>query len=163
MIYSPTDVDAAYDDWGANCGPATLAAILGCEVEAVRRFMDSGWERRRYTNLMHMHAALRNAGVQHRSTADKLPRRGLAFIQFCGPWTEPGKPIASAYRHTHWIGIDGTMVYDVNAGDSWVEFELWKKDMPILIREGVPHATGEWFVRRGFEIDASEHVVRIPC
>ena len=150
MLFAPPDVDAAYDAWGANCGPCSLAAVLGVSVEAVRPFMDSGWERRRYTNLMHMYAALRNAGAKVSPTpGTEFPAHGLAFIQWKGPWDSH---VLRAYQHTHWLGIDGEMVYDLNADASWVKRDLWKKAMPVLIRDEMKGATGDWYVRKGIEV-----------
>lgn len=150
-LRAPTDVDAAYAAWGADCGPCALAALLGCEVGMVRMMLDEGFPKRRYMNPTHMLEALRRSGVNSTSTGPEAPKRGLAFIQWEGPWTAPGTKIAWAYRHTHWIAVEGDMVYDVNA-DAWVTFDLWKKVMPELIRQEVKGATGGWFVRRGFEV-----------
>ncbi len=155
-LYTPSDVDAAYERWGANCGPCALAAILGREVEAVRSSMDANWETRRYTNLTHMVEALRRANVHPMRTrlVSGWPMAGLVFLQWKGWWTDPGKPIAVAYRHTHWIAVTGAMIYDVNADASWVARDLWEKAMPVLMREEVKGCTGEWFVRKGIEVSA---------
>ena len=149
-LYRPTDVDAAYEAWGADCGPCALAALLGREVEAVRTLLDEGFPKRRYMNPTHMLEALDRAGVRYEHTGG-FPSRGLAFIQWEGPWTAPGAKVAWAYRHTHWIAVDGDQFYDVNA-DQWVPRADWERHMPELIREGVKGATGGWYVRRGFVI-----------
>lgn len=41
-LYMPKDIDAASDAWGANCGPAALAAALGVDVGQVRGFVSDG-------------------------------------------------------------------------------------------------------------------------
>jgi hypothetical protein len=37
-LYHPVDCDLAHDRWGANCGPAAFAALLGRPVMSVRSF-----------------------------------------------------------------------------------------------------------------------------
>ena len=155
IFYAPTDVDAAYDAWGANCGPCALAAILGREVEAVRPFLN-GFDKRRYMNPTHMKQSLAAAGCHVTTIGMTTPTHGLAFIQWHGPWTEPGKPIAAAYRHTHWIACAEGQIYDVNADALWVPALTWVKAMPVLIREEVKGASGEWYVRSGLEVQVEK-------
>ena len=147
-LYAPSDVDAAYESWGANCGPCSLAAILGVPVADVRQYVN-GFDKKRYMNLTEMMAALTAAGKTFDMVPRRFPRHGLAFIQWKGPWDSH---VLRAYQHTHWLGIDSEMVYDLNADASWVKLDLWKKAMPVLIRDEVNGATGEWYVRKGIEV-----------
>jgi len=147
-LYAPSDVDAAYESWGANCGPCSLAAILGVPVADVRQYVN-GFDKKRYMNLTDMMAALTAAGRQFDLVPRRFPVHGLAFIQWKGPWDSH---VLRAYQHTHWLGIDGEMVYDLNADASWVKRDLWKKAMPVLIRDEMKGATGDWYVRKGIEV-----------
>lgn len=142
----PPDIDAAYDAWGANCGPCSLAALLERPVEDMRHLM-AGIEARGYVNPMHMKAALDQAGMCYRSLGPKRPNHGLIFLQWGG---HAHKPIPVQYRFTHWVALDGELVFEVNAPAlvSWAE---WVRVMPILIKE---HGKGDgtFYIRSGLEI-----------
>lgn len=136
FLFGPPDVDQAYSAWGANCGPAALAALLGCEVAKVRPLLGDDWPG--YTNPTHLRKALAAAGwqVSKRTFADhreviETGSAGLAHVQFSGPWEAGGA--RAAYRHTHWISYrvtgDGLMVFDINAvelpGNGWLPVAEW--------------------------------------
>ncbi len=54
------------------------------------------------------------------------------------------------YRFTHWIGIAGDVVFEVNA-PHLTTFESWKEIMPEAIKEE-GHGNGKFTVRAGIEI-----------
>lgn len=135
-LYCPPDVKGARR-WGANCGPAALAAALGCWVadvfEAVADPPPSGElpglespRFRGYMGINQMREALRRARAKEVArwstpTLEVLrqsPHVGLpilACIQWGGPWV--GTSGAPVYRHwvtLRWID-GGWAVYDVNA------------------------------------------------
>ncbi|HEY1189889.1 MAG TPA: hypothetical protein VGE74_19725 [Gemmata sp.] len=156
-LYNPSDVYAAHVLWGANCGPAALAAVLGRELSGVRelfpRFPDKPW-----CNPTQMKAAIDAAGVPwsvlNRQFNPRSPKPVLAFLQIEGPWCAPGVPIGAAYRHTHWVGLSGPMVYDVNFAE-WLTSVDWATEIMPLILAGTKGATG-WSVRTRIELDLSE-------
>jgi hypothetical protein len=151
-LYIPPDVDEAYDTWSASCGQAALAAVLRCPAHGVRAYFP-GHAERGYTTPTHMGKAL-DLAQQHWAQIRELSQLcyGLAFVQFTGKWTQPGVPVAAAYRHTHWIGCalmdDGfKIVYDVNWPQGWVAQVWWEKHtLPLLTAEH-KGADGGYYIR----------------
>ncbi|RTL16304.1 MAG: hypothetical protein EKK55_24455 [Rhodocyclaceae bacterium] len=139
VLYAPADVDWASVRWGANCGPAALAAVLECDVGPLKPQFPQ-FPHRAYTTLTQMKEALGSRGrlfsARQLRRADgvlpaALPTYTLVQVQWTGPWTEPGANPRWAYTHTHWIATVGERrdpranplfpadprewVYDVNA------------------------------------------------
>jgi len=156
-LYAPDDVERCYKAWRASCGPCALAAILGVLVERVRRVFPD-FDRRPWVNPSTMWTAISLAGHRAIKRGIQWPTYGLAFVQWHGPWLQPGVPVGAAYRHTHWIAVAetfeyGRMIYDVNtwgASDkrgAWVPMCHWDEEVTPLIAESIPRATGEWSLR----------------
>lgn len=153
-LYTPTDIDDAYDAWKANCGPAALAAVVGREVMAVREAFPR-FPRQPWTNPTHMRAALDALGVGNRPADQRRRKRwpeyGLAFVQLDGPWCDSEATVLQAYRHTHWVGVSDKDVFDINAG-VWVAGSLWKATVMPEIVAATKGATGFW-LRTGIEVE----------
>lgn len=147
-LYCPPDIYEAHAAWRANCGPCAFAALLGMTAESVRPYF-VGFEKRRYVNPTHMKAALDAAGLRHRTTTKRAPH-ALWFIQWEGPWLNPGVPIGVTYRNTHWIASSRGLVYDVNAGE-WITRAEWEADVVPHMLAATPRSTG-WRVRAGIEV-----------
>ena len=156
---SEIDMNRANSEWGANCGPGALAAIMGMTLDEVRPHMGD-FESKRYTNPSLMNAALRSIGRPWRKIGAEWPTFGLARIQWEGPWTAPGVPMRARYRHTHWVGSwkrPGLFgVFDINAtanGSGWCSFDDWRAHIvPWILKECVPRASGGWHVTHGIEV-----------
>lgn len=150
-LYVPPDIDASSEAWGANCGPCSLAALLGKPVSEVRAlFVD--FDRKRYVNPTQMKAALALATAKFTAIGPRWPGRGLVFVQFRGSWDS--QSVFVQYRHTHWITVNGPAVFDVNAGH-WVSRSDWEdpeNGVAAWIASNTPGATGPWFVRSGIEV-----------
>lgn len=162
--------ERANDEWGANCGPAALAAIMGMTLDEVRPHMGD-FERKRYTNPTLMFGALRSIGAEWRALPRKdgavwdWPRYGLCRVQWEGPWTASGVPIRVRYRHTHWIGVcapdlkysSAIGIFDVNClsnGLGWVSRLDWEvMVVPWLLKRCEPRASGKWHLTHVIEID----------
>lgn len=151
---------AAFDEWGANCGPAAIAAITGRTLAEVRPFLGD-FEAKRYTNPTLMWETLDRLGVAYRRKSPlEWPTWGLVRIQWHGPWTAPGVPARVAYRQTHWVGAakkDGAVgVFDVNAlgnGSGWCSLDDWgERLVPWILRECVPKADGRWSLTHSVEV-----------
>lgn len=142
----PIDIDAAYEAWGANCGPCALAALLGQSVHAVRPFFP-GFDRRPYVNVSHMKAALTAAQRPFRSIGPARPQFGLVFIQQGG---YAHQSVAMQYRHTHWIAVDGPLVFDVNA-PALVSWPEWDRVFPRLMHEA-GRSNGTYRIRSGLAV-----------
>lgn len=162
-------VNKAADEFGFNCGPGALCAVLGMTPDQLRPHL-LDFEAKRYTNPTLMAAILRSLGVPFRRVwecpvkADgrelDYPVVGLVRIQWAGPWTKPGVPMAARYRHTHWIGVrpsgeEVRQVFDVNCicVGGWVSWAEWTgRVVPWLLRECQPKATGEWWPTHCWEV-----------
>lgn len=157
-LYRPTDVETANERFGASCGHAALAAILGRQVSDVWQAARQHFEGRGYVSAPAMENALRllrpgnwrPAANIPSEGAGPLPVRGLALIQFKGPWMEPGLPLGAQLSRTHWIAIDTQWVYDINQ-DGWLVAPKWEdQTLPLLLAHH-KRATG-WYVRRAYEV-----------
>lgn len=153
------DAQRAADEWGANCGPGALAAVLGLTLEEVRPHLGD-FGRKHYTNPSLMLSALRSLGARWTKAAAPWPRHGLVRVQWEGPWTKPGVPMRARYRHTHWIGAataDGDVgVFDINCinnGTGWVALADWERIVvPWILKECEPKADGHWHPTHVLEI-----------
>jgi hypothetical protein len=154
------DVDRANHAWGANCGPTALAAICGLTLDEVRPHMGD-FESKRYTNPTLMFSSLRSLGVRWSRVGTTWPTYGLARIQWEGPWTLPGVPMAARYRYTHWVGaatrnVDDIGIWDVNAmanGTGWCALSDWSTHIVPFIIESTKRANGKWHVTHAIEVD----------
>lgn len=176
MSITLADAEVAYVNWGANCGPTALAAVLGLTLDQVRPHMGD-FERKGYTNPTLMYAALKSLGAKHHdrrliamkvehargARAEDWPRYGLCRVQWEGPWTAPGVPLRARYRHTHWIGCsvrsDGPAdigIFDVNClnnGTGWVSLDNWRLlVVPEILAACEPKASGGWHLTHTIEI-----------
>ncbi len=156
------DAERASDAWGANCGPAALAAALDVTLDDVRSLFGLEFEAKGYTNPSLMWAALGRSHRRWRKSPIKhWPSYGLARIQWEGPWTEPGMNPRWAYRHTHWVAVRRTAdmaveVFDVNALSvgGWIPLDTWRTRLvPWLLRRAVPRASGGWHITHSIEIE----------
>lgn len=147
---------SARDEWGFNCGPAALCAVLGMTPNEVRPHLGD-FEQKEHTNPTLMADILRRLKVPFDRVfeSSRAPHRfdirwpgfGLVRIQWEGPWTEPGRPMRARYRHTHWIAskmgapwghrivdphsghfLGGHKIFDVNAlvVGGWISFAEWE-------------------------------------
>ena len=107
-----------------------------------------------------MNAALRSVGAPLRKCGANWPSYGLARIQWEGPWTEPGVPMAARYRYTHWVGawntLGGRGIFDINAignGSGWCSFADWELWIVPHLTANYKRATGRWHVANAIEVD----------
>jgi hypothetical protein len=162
------EAQAAADGFNFNCGPASACAILGLTPAEIRPHL-LDFEAKGYTNPTLMAGILTGLGVRHRqvyrgdtdAAIPTWPNYGLVRIQFAGPWTKPGVPMAARYRATHMIGyrkIGGAraQVFDINAmcAGGWIPVREWEDELiPWLIRECYPKADGEWWPTHCIEVE----------
>jgi hypothetical protein len=165
MSFTLEDAKRANDEWGANCGPAALAAILGITLADVRPLMGD-FEKKGYTNPTLMLDCLKRSGVAWSKAFNQFawPQHGLVRIQWEGPWTEPGVPMRARYRNTHWVGArteaDARVtIFDVNALciGGWIPFSQWAQDLvPWLLKTLYPTANGKWHLTHVLEVAVLE-------
>lgn len=165
LRFTVADVDAAAQAWGCNCGPAALAAIAGLTLDQVRPLLPD-FARRGYVNPTMMFDALERAGLPFEGRAlgrrvfkVDFPRRGLARIQWGGPWCKPGVPPAAAYGHTHWIAAEldlsagGLVILDVNTVEfGWISASRWSTYLVPELTRAIPRADGKWHITHAIEV-----------
>src|SRR5262245_42581782 len=120
---APADVHLAYRLFGANCGPASLAAVLSVEVCDVIALFDQ-FPDRPYTSRMKMEEALRSCDLEFARTGE-FPEFGLALIQFEGRWNQFRGSERWAGSYSHWIAVSGPLIYEINA-DGWTSRGEWE-------------------------------------
>lgn len=153
------DANRAYEDWGANCGPGALAAIMDMTLDEVRPHMGD-FEDKHYTNPMLMNAALRSIGRQWKKICAIWPNYGLVRVQWEGPWTSPGVPMRARYRYTHWIGAhtserNGIGIFDINCmnnGTGWCSIDDWSRYIAPVLAGQYPRADGKWHITHAIEV-----------
>jgi hypothetical protein len=175
--FSLEDAIAASDEWGFNCGPAAVAVICGYTPAELRPHLGD-FELKRYANPTLMAEILRNIGARvvenrrldprvemQRKSVTGLPRFGIVRIQWEGPWTEDGVPIAARYRHTHWVGScwdnrANIGIWDVNClnnGTGWVALDDWISiTVPFIIKTCHPRGNGKWHVTHSIKLERGE-------
>lgn len=171
MSISMDDMLRANEEWGANCGPGAIAAIMGMTLDDVRPHLGD-FENKRYTNPTLMWSALRSLKAKWSINRRKLwPMYGLARIQWEGPWTEEGVHPKARYRYTHWVGAmigpngfkyagkPGELdvgVFDINAlanGSGWCSLNDWERTVVPFILEEYPRANGRWHITHSVEVE----------
>lgn len=162
--FSLEDAQKAVDQWGFNCGPGALCAILDLTPDEIRPKM-ADFEAKGYSNPTLVYQVLKNCGARWRQTyrSDEplgmpIVRYGLMRIQWGGPWTKPGVPIRARYRQTHWVAVrdNSAEVFDVNAmcSGGWLKEAEWALQlMPWLRRECCPKGDGTWWPTHVLEVD----------
>lgn len=168
--------EAAHQAFRFNCGPASLCAVLGMTPEEIRPHL-LDFEQKGYMNPTLMADILHGLAIPFRrvyacmhkldNKSPTYPRFGLVRIQWGGPWTKPGVPIAARYRKTHWIatrpppleGLHYPEVFDVNAlgVGGWLNFHEWSEEMvPWLLTQVLPQWDGLWWPTHCWEITGRE-------
>lgn len=151
--FVPWDIEVARINFGANCGPASFAALTGKEVCRVIGYFPH-FEHSNWTNLTQMLRAFDEAGYEMTVHRRAFPVHGVALIQWLGPWTERDFFSRWSLPYTHWIAVEGKWVFDHTVG-SWEKLEVWRDEtVPEFLSE-TPRATG-WAVKYGVEVNRVE-------
>lgn len=147
--YVPWDIEVARLNFGANCGPSAFAAVTKREVCRVMRHF-AHFEHSPWTNLSQMKSAFAASGHAFEVRRRTFPRRGVALIQWLGPWTEPEFFSRWSLLHTHWIAVDGSLVFDHTVG-TWQPLSEWSETSATEFIADIPRAHG-WAVKYGIEV-----------
>ena len=145
-VFIPWDIEVARINFGANCGPASFAATTHREVCRVMRYFRH-FEHRRWTNLTQMLGAFTEAGYMTDVQRCGLPSRGVALIQWLGPWTERSFFSRWSLIHTHWVGVEGNWIFDHNAC-CWRTLDEWAAGTAAELISEIPRAKG-WRIKYG--------------
>ncbi len=147
--FVPWDIDVARINFGATCGPAAFAAVTEREVCRVMQYFPH-FPDRRWTNLTQMLQAFASAGFTTRVEKCAAPTRGVALVQWLGPWTAKDFFSRWSLVHTHWVGVEGDWIFDHNA-DGWQTAGEWSTGIAAELMAEVPRATG-WRIKYGVEV-----------
>lgn len=154
-FYAPTDLDCSMS-WGANCGPAAIAAACGLELAAVRGAVSKKSGFPGHMGIPDVERACRALGrpiVKSASSPgpmDAWPRESthIGMVEIQGPWS--GDKWKSAKRRhliaARWrpFALPGLwMVYDINAGE-WVAAVAWSAWVMDPLAREFPGASGLW-------------------
>lgn len=162
--FTASDADRAHEDWGCNCGPGAIAAIMGMTLDEVRPYLVD-FEAKRYVSPTTMWQALDRIGRPWRKLREPLPwpAHGLVRVQWHGPWMAEGVPIKARYWHTHWVAAqtinDQVGIFDINAmaAGGWIALANWSQILvPWIIEAGVPRGDGKWSLTHVVEIEREE-------
>lgn len=161
LRFTIDDAQRAADEWGFNCGPSSICAVLNLTPNELRPYLGD-FEKKFYTNPSLMIDILKRLGVEFCQTyrSDNpsntmVVKFGLMRVQWGGPWTNPGVPMRVRYRHTHWVAVNDGEVFDINAMcvGGWLSWKEWsEKLVPWLIKECCPKGNGTWWLTHGIEI-----------
>jgi hypothetical protein len=158
LHFTEEQSDLANAEWGANCGPHSLAAALALDLETARRFMPE-FAGKGYTNPTMMAAALARVGVTPVITKGLKTRdlcEGISRIQWEGPWLKPGVPAGAAYYHTHWVASACDMVLCTCTAIAWLPAITWRQHLTGVCAT-ISRCTG-WHITHhyAFEVLAKE-------
>lgn len=148
-LFVPWDIEVAHINFGANCGPAAFAAVTQREVCRVMQYFPH-FPERCWTNLTQMVRAFGDAGYTTRVEKCAAPSRGVALVQWLGPWTEKQFFSRWSLFHTHWVGIHDDWIFDHN-DCRWQTLTEWSVGTGARLIAEVPRATG-WRIKYGVEV-----------
>lgn len=148
FLSTPHDVHVARAAFGANCGPAALAAILSLGVCDVMQLFPQ-FPHRPTTAPRQMRRALAICGL-HVESIKEFPDFGLALVAAVGPWSRWKSAGGWILRYTHWVAVRGREIYDINEA-GWSSIESWSVAVASTFQGAWPKVSG-WCVRLGLEI-----------
>lgn len=161
--FTPYDADRAVAEWGANCGPMSLAIACGLTLEEVRpHFTAAGFKSATNPTLM-MDVLRRIRGDRwHLRRANGAAifwaRRGIARIQWGGRWMRPEVPAVVRYKHTHWVAssvsADGYIwIWDCNVMETgWVGVSDWNRVVVPALTAEHKGSDGTWTITHAIEV-----------
>jgi hypothetical protein len=157
--FTEEDMAQTNEEWGASCGPISLAFALQVPLQEVREAIP-GFEEKRHTTPTMMRAALEKLQVgydeihfpgYHFIPRDMFDERiAICRIQWTGPWTALGANPKWSYKATHWIAcwrqsdeFEIGRVFDCNSGIK--VFTTWDNEIVPALTVAIPRADGGWF------------------
>ncbi len=118
----------AFAEWKATCGPHSIAAACGLDLERVRVNLPpyKGWMSPTMVGqtlkALEVGYELRK-GMKTRSLCN-----GINRIQWEGDWLKPGVPARVAYFHTHWVAhFDGWVLCTACLPAKWIAVDEWTR------------------------------------
>lgn len=165
------ELEAAYKEWGCNCGPTAIAAATGRSLDEVRQAVPpAGTSRfKGYMGVPDVQAALRWLDVKVTRTWSKPPNSllladltggpAIFMIQWGGPWMRDPR---AAAKHRHliafrygWVGptTGPRWVGDVaNRPAVWWLLDAWVATVHELMPEG---GDGTWSIGWACQVEVA--------
>lgn len=144
----PSDITLASKLIGANCGPASFAAALECDVLGIMEYFPQ-FPKKPYTTIKQMRDSFFCSGIAVKEVSCLFPSNGVSLLQFLGPWTSKRSP--RVLRYTHWVAVKGDLIYDLNWG-GWLPLISWEAIVFPMFKEINPRITG-WRILHSFHFD----------
>ena len=166
LKFDHDDAQRASDEWGCNCGPSALAAILGRRLDEVREACEAvQFTERGYMSPTMMRMAIAKLGAKivfarvkpglQWESGNTFAKHGLVRIQWGGPWIIDGKAARWASCQTHWIATcwsdNELSVFDINGG--LMHYDHWLAEVVPAIIKSIKRADGKWYAANSWEIE----------
>jgi hypothetical protein len=147
-LFNPPDIGEAHEKYGANCGPAAFAALVGKPIlEIIHLFPQ--FPAKRWTNGGSMKSALAAYGVIFKRVSE-FPKLGVAHMLIDGPWTG-GR---WAFHRSHWFAVNGHDIFDINSHAGWLQRPIWEAHILPDIIASYKGGTG-WTFNYGLQCEYS--------
>jgi hypothetical protein len=172
--FNEQDAHFANLEWGANCGPGALAAILDKTLADIRPIVEQvDFHSRGYMNVTMMRKAIELAGAKitlphvcsKLQPAACFAWHGLVRLQWTGPWIitdASGKQKAArwAATATHWVASwkfdsgpnQQHYIFDINGGV--MRYDEWVSQVVPAITASIKRADGGWYPTHSWEIES---------
>jgi hypothetical protein len=146
-LVAPSDINLSFQLFNINCGPASLAALVGCNVLDIISLFPQ-YPEKPWTNRTQMKFAFEKARLTWQSIPGVFPDVGICLIQFNGPWSKSTYRLAQL-RHTHWIAVRNGFVFDIN-WEGWLPRQIWEELIVDDLVKSRRHCGG-WSVLTSYE------------
>lgn len=157
ILRSIGDIDREADAWGANCGPAAIAAALEVQLADVRDAVSPGGAFKGFMGANDLKAAIPRAGGRIVRTWSKPPQapeavfesagdgRYVVLVRWLGPWDAVPRAAATKRHCVAFVYAPRSSpgwVFDINSG--WLCFDEWHAEIvPLLIPK---RGSGEYVI-----------------
>lgn len=140
LRYTEAESDLAHEVWLASCGPHSIAAACGLNLDAVRVALPQfkGWMSP--TMIGETLRALGRPYILRKGLKTEGLCDGINRIQWEGKWLNPGVPARVAYFHTHYVAHrSGWVLCTACLTADWIPVHAWRE---VLLEKQMPfHVT----------------------
>lgn len=155
LFYTADESTAANKAWKATCGPHSIAAACGVNLDAVKHAMDladvnyRGWmSPTQVTRTLH---ALNRKFDLRSGLKTMMLCQGINRVQWEGPWLKPGVPARVAYFQTHLVAFShGWVLCTACETAKWIRAEEWREFHLYSPPESPFHITHHWTLENGY-------------
>lgn len=128
LLFTADQSDAANEEWGANCGPHSLAAACGHKLSSIRTALPNFRGFMSPTEISHALTVLCEPFKFKSRLKTDVFCNGINRIQWEGKWLNPGVPPRVAYFHTHYVAhFDGWVLCSGHVPWLWLSIKEWKR------------------------------------